>query len=99
MMFTTNTRIISGKLVAGTTVELESTLTVTKTGKLHGVNTETVTFLGDYQETKAWGGQQHFMFRSDDRGLSAMPVSFFDADTLAAYGEFKFDAQPIHENA
>jgi hypothetical protein len=54
--------------------------------------------LGDYQETKAWGGQQHFMFRSD-RGLFAKPVSFFDADTIAAYGEFKFDAQPIHENA
>jgi hypothetical protein len=98
MMFTTTTRIVSGELVAGTTVELESTLTVTKTGKLHGVNTETATFLGDYQETKACGGQQHFMFRSD-RGLFAKPVSFFDADTIAAYGEFKFDAQPIHENA
>lgn len=102
---TSTTKIISGDLVVGQAVEMETTITVTKTGKLHGVSRSSGTFVGDYRETKEWGGEVHFMFRdgiigeTPQRGFFAYPVSHFDADTLAAYGDFKFDAQAIHQNA
>lgn len=104
MKLTKVTRIISGNLVVGDTVEMETTLTNTKTGKLHGVSRSSGVFVGDYRETKAWGGEIHFMFCDGIIGdvpqpHFACPVSNFDADTLAAYGDFKFDAQAIHENA
>jgi len=102
MKFTTTTRIVRGNLVAGQTVEMESTIIVTKTGKMHGISHSSGVFAGDYRETKAWGGEMHFMFRDGiigetPQGHFAVPVSRFDADTLAAYGDFKFDAQRIHE--
>lgn len=102
--FTSTTKIISGNLVVGDTVEMETTMTVTKTGKLHGISRSSGVFVGDYRETKEWGGEVHFMFRNGiigdtPQGHFAYPVSHFDADTLAAYGDFKFDAQAIHENA
>ena len=104
MKFTTTTKIAAGNLVVGQTVELESTMTVTKTGKLHGISQSSGVFVGDYRETKAWGGEVHFMFRDGIIGdtpqrFFAVPVSRFDADTLAAYGDFKFNAQAVHENA
>lgn len=105
MKFTSVTRIISGSLVVGETVEMETTLTDAKTGKLHRVNRSSGVFVGDYRETEAWGGEVHFMFRdgiigdTPQPGHFAYPVSHFDADAIAAYGQFKFDAQAIHENA
>lgn len=104
MKFTSVTRIISGNLVVGDTVEMETTLTNTKTGKLHRVSRSSGVFVGDYRETPEWGGEVHFMFRDGIIGDTpqphfAYPVSHFDADTIAAYGDFKFDAQAIHENA
>jgi len=104
MKFTTTTKIVKGNLVVGETVELESTMTVTKTGKLHGISRSSGVFVGDYRETKAWGGEIHFMFRDGTIGefpqpFFAFPVSRFDADTLAAYGDFKFNAQTIHEGS
>lgn len=101
--FTSTTRIVSGNLINGQTVEMETTLTDTKTGKQRMSRSSGV-FVGDYRETKAWGGEVHFMFRDGIIGDTpqphfACPVSRFDTDTLAAYGDFKFDAQAIHENA
>lgn len=101
--YTSTTKIVSGNLVNGQIVEMETTLTDTKTGKQR-VSRSSGVFVGDYRETPEWGGKVHFMFRDGIIGdvpqpHFADPVSNFDADTLAAYGDFKFNAQAIHENA
>ncbi|AEK08612.1 hypothetical protein SEA_AKHILA_63 [Mycobacterium phage Akhila] len=98
--FNVSTKVLAGYLKPGETVEMESTRTNRRTGKVIGNPSRgSGVFVGDYRSDD---GQMYFMFRDGEvnghrQSLFGYPVANFSAYTLSTYGPFKFNAQHIHE--
>ncbi|AWH13771.1 hypothetical protein SEA_KENUHA5_69 [Mycobacterium phage Kenuha5] len=97
--FNVSTKVLSGYLKPGETVEMESISTDRHTGKVGNPSRSSGIFVGDYRSDD---GQMYFMFRDGEmnghrQSLFGYPVANFSAYTLSTYGPFKFNAQHIHE--